>query len=452
MKKIEKRAIMCLLIAAVLVLGVGLFSYRYVADGKDWAMFSGNKTVHTNGKLDRGSVYDINGKKILNNAGGKMDFSDNLSTRKALVHLSGDKAGNITTGANNIFADKLMGYNLISGTYSANDKGRKVNLTVDADVCTTANNALYGRSGTVGVYNYKTGEIICAVSSPNYDPSNPPTISSDDKSGIYMNRLFSARFSPGSIFKLVTAAASIETKSDYSSWKYNCTGRLSFNSADRVTCPSAHGTVDLEEALAVSCNCYFGQLSQELGPKVLKKYTKKTGLTTSRDINGISTAKGKFAFPDSGINLAWAGIGQHNDLLNPSTMMIYMGAIANGGKAVLPKIIHNTTFDNGIPASFSLIKKKSKQMIEETTATTLQKMMRNNVEENYGTDNFPGLNICAKSGTAEVGGNKAPNSWFSGFINDENNPYAFIVLVENGGSGKSVAGSIANTVLQEVVD
>ena len=79
-------------------------------------------------------------------------------------------------------------------------------------------------------------------------------------------------------------------------------------------------------------------------------------------------------------------------------------------------------------------------------------MMANNVKSHYGSDMFPGLNVCAKSGTAEVGGNKKPNAWFSGFIDDEQNPYAFVVLVENGGYGTSVAGSVANKVLQDIVN
>ena len=90
-------------------------------------------------------------------------------------------------------------------------------------------------------------------------------------------------------------------------------------------------------------------------------------------------------------------------------------------------------------------------MIEPSTAASLQEMMANNVENNYGTYNFPDLNICAKSGTAEVGNGNEPNAWFTGFLNDENNPYAFIVLVENGGYGSEAAGAVANKVLQAAV-
>lgn len=452
MKKIEKRAIMCLLLAGVLVIGLGVFCFRYVKDGSDWAIFTANKQVYNDkGKLKKGALYDRNGKELMSNRSGKMRFNDDYAIRKANVHLTGDRRGSIATGANQVFADKLAGYNPITGTYSLLKKGRNVNLSIDADICVTANKALDGRRGTVGVYNYKTGEIICLVSSPNYDPADPPEYSPDDKSGTFMNRFFSAKFTPGSIFKLVTAAASIENKSDYATWEYKCTGVSSYGGSDRVTCQSAHGTVNLEKALAVSCNCYFGKLTEQLGSKVMEDYVEKTGLTISRDINGISTAKGSFEFPDSGINLAWSGIGQHKDLVNPCTMMTYMGAIANGGRAVQPKILKSVKFSTGIPASFPW-KSWTKRMIEEDTATILQNMMRNDVEENYGTDNYPGLNICAKSGTAEVNKSKRPNAWFTGFLKDDDHPYAFIVLVENGGFGSDVAGSIANKVLQKVVE
>lgn len=452
MKKIERRAIMCLLLAGFLVIGLGVFCFRYVKDGSDWATYTANKQIYNDkGRLKTGSLYDRNGQLLLTNTSGKMQFSDTASIRRANVHLTGDRSGNIATGANSVLADKLSGYNLLTGTYSLLGKGRNVNLTIDADICATANKALNGRRGTVGVYNYKTGEIICLVSSPNYDPTDPPKISEDDDSGIYMNRFFSATFTPGSIFKLVTAAASIENKSDYASWEYTCTGRQSYGGSDRVTCQESHGTVNLEEALAVSCNCYFGKLAEALGPDVMEEYVEKTGLTISRDINGISTSKGTFEFPDSGINLAWAGIGQYKDLINPCTMLTYMGSIASGGRAVQPKIVRNVKFSTGLPASLPW-KSWTKRMIEEDTASILQNMMRNNVEDNYGTDNFPGLDICAKSGTAEVGKNKRPNAWFTGFLRDEDHPYAFIVLVENGGFGSEVSGSIANKVLQEVVE
>ncbi len=454
MKKIEKRAIMCLLLAGVLVIGLGIFCFRYVKDGSDWAIYSANKQIYNDkGRLSIGTLNDRNGTLLMTNSNDKMRFNDNKKIRKATVHLTGDRSGNVATGANLVFASKLSGYNPILGTYSVHGTGRTVNLTIDADLCATANDALDGRQGTVGVYNYETGEILCAVSSPNYDPTNPPKLDKDDTSGLYLNRFFSSTFTPGSIFKLVTAAASIENYEKYASWEFDCDGEEVYGKGenDRVTCQEKHGRVTLKEALAVSCNCYFGKLTEILGPNLMEEYVKKTGLTTSRNVDGIETAKGTFDFPNHGVRLAWAGIGQHNDMVNPCAMMTYMGAIANGGRAIQPKILDSVTFNNGVPAGFSW-KSRTNRMIEEDTAAILKDLMRNNVEENYGTENFPGLEICAKSGTAEVQKEGKPHAWFTGFLNDEEHPYAFIVLVEKGGFGSDVAGSVANKVLQEVVE
>ena len=446
MKKIEKRAIMCLLLAFVLLTGVGIFSYRYVAHGDDWASYEGNRDVYNEGDLSKGKLYDTNGTLLMQNTPDGMIFNDDASVRTALMHITGDKDNNISTGANRAFTDELIGYNLINGVYSLNNAGKDVSLTLDANICATAYEALAGRSGTVGVYNYKTGEILCMVSSPTYDPVDPP---SEPEDGVYINRFTSATFVPGSIFKLVTAAAAIENLDDAYTWEINCTGSVSYGGEYAVTDVSAHGTVDLEKALEVSCNCYFGQLAEKLGPDLLEKYTEKAGLMTSYDIDGIKTTEGTFDFPDSGMNLAWTGIGQWEDMINPCSMMVYMGAIANGGEATHPNIVKPTTF---MGKQIDKITTKTTNMIDSMTAASLTEMMANNVVSHYGSENFPGLSLCAKSGTAEVGDYKEPHAWFAGFLNDDSNPYAFIVLVENSGYGADVAGAVANTVMQAVVN
>lgn len=451
MKKIEKRAIMCLCLALVLFVGLGVFCYRYVKDGDDWVSYEGNRDVYAEGDLAKGALYDRNGLLLMKNSGSGTTYNESSSIRKALMHITGDTDNNISTGANRAFTDELIGYDLVNGVYTLNNEGESLTTTLDANVCATAYEALAGRRGTVGVYNYKTGEIICMVSSPTYDPADPPATPEE---GAYINRFTSATFVPGSIFKLVTAAAAIENLEDAYTWTVNCTGSVDYGSGDKVTDMSVHGTVDLKKALEVSCNCYFGQLAEKVGSGQLKVYTEKLGLTKSVDINGIKTAEGTFDYPDSGVGLAWTGIGQWHDMVNPCSMMVYMGAIANDGKAVTPYIINPSSlvgrkFLQLTTEEFDL---KSEKLIEASTASSLKSMMANNVENHYGSSSFPGLDICAKSGTAEVGNGKNPNAWFVGFLDDPDNPYAFVVLVENGGYGSSVAGSVANTVLQDIVN
>lgn len=451
MKKLEKRAILCLVLAGMLLLGLAFFIFQYITKGDDWASFAANRHLYQNGNLIRGSIYDVDGDLLLENSEEGTIYSDSAAVRRATIHAVGDVDGNIGNGAVTSFADKLTGYNLITGTYSLTGRGRNLYLSIDDEVCRVANEALDGRSGMVGVYNYETGEVICMVSSPNYDPLDPPTLDDDDDSGLYLNRFLSGAIVPGSIFKLVTLAAAIDNKDDIYDWTYECTGELQLGD-DVITCPNAHGTVDIARALSVSCNCAFGELTLEVGSEVMTQYVEDLGLTASRSINGINTAKGKFTFPDDDdASLAWAGIGQYEDLINPCTMLTYMGAIASGGRAVVPDLIHSVRTQGGIPLQIPW-KKHTKRLISESTADELAELMHNNVVTNYGEGNYPGLDLCAKSGTAEVGGDLEPNAWFAGFLRNEDAPYAFIVLVENGGSGSRVAGSVANEVLQAVVN
>ncbi len=453
MKKLERRAILCLALVLVLLGGIGYYVTRLVEYGGDWVSYPANKHIYNNGYIAKGVIYDRNGKLLVkNNSEGKKVYNDTEGIRRATVHVVGDKVGNIATGANIVFADKLVGYNFIDGTYTTNDKSRELYLTIDADVCRTANQALDGRDGTVGVYNYKTGEIICMVSSPNYDPNNPPEVSSDDDSGIYINKFISNRTVPGSTFKLITATAAIDTMDDYEDFTYTCKGFEQYGKAkvDRVKCAYPHGTVDIQKALEVSCNCAFGKLASEVGQKKMEEYTQRAGLLGRYSIDGIMTLPSSIEFTSGGVSLAWAGIGQYHDLVNPCSMMVYMGAIANHGEAPIPRILSKMKLPSGLPGSVGDTQ-MTDELINADTAKTLARYMRLNVENNYGSYNFPDLKLYAKSGTAELGDDKSPHAWFVGFIKNEDYPYAFVCLVENGGRGAEVAGNVANQVLQKII-
>ena len=91
-------------------------------------------------------------------------------------------------------------------------------------------------------------------------------------------------------------------------------------------------------------------------------------------------------------------------------------------------------------------------MMSANTAANMKSMMRYNVQSWYGDGNYPGLNLCAKSGTAQIDSDEDHNiAWFTGFMDDSKHPYAFVVVVENGGSGSQTAGPIANQLLQQLL-
>lgn len=451
MRKIEKRAVLCLIIALALIAGLGLFCFRFVKNASDWAAYPYNRHMYSNsGQLLSGTILDRDGDVLTEVKDGERVYYPDATVRRATVHAVGDGSGYIGTGALTAFADRLSGYNLITGGYSPLGSGRNLTLTLDAYLNVTAYNAMDGRQGTVGVYNYKTGDILCMVSTPSFDPENPPDASSAED-GIYLNRFLSSAQVPGSIFKTVTLTAALENLPDLKGRTFTCTGETTVGGTV-ITCPKPHGKMDIESAFANSCNGVFGALAAELGGDTMTKYVEQAGLTRRMSVDGIMTAAGHYdvSEADKG-QIGWSGVGQYTDTVNPCNMMAYMGAIANGGTAAVPRLILDITTPSGIPMSWQRTE-ETDTLVQASTASQVKEMMKNNVVQTYGTDRFRGLDIGAKSGTAEVGGDKRPNAWFAGFLDDPEHPYAFIVLVENGGGGASVAGEIAATVLQACVD
>ena len=454
MKKIEKRTVVCLILTLILLLGVGLFVVRFFLNGGSWASFAANRHLYNSqGQLSVGRVLDRDG-DVLSWADeeGTRHYYENATVRKATLHAVGDAQGKIGTGALTAFASQLSGYNLITGAYSPLGNGNDLYLTLDARLNYIAYQALGGRKGAVGVYNYETGEILCMASSPTYDPLDPPEDVEDNPAydGVYLNRFLSGTFPPGSVFKTVTLAAAIENIPDLFDRRWTCTGSTVVG-GETITCPHVHGEMDIYDALANSCNGVFGQLAAELGPEVMAKYTQQAGLTSSYKVSGLTSAAGRFDFTGTTGQLAWAGVGQYNDLANPCAIMTYMGAIANGGKAAVPRLILKVENPLGLP-SLPQWTSKTGTLIESSTAATLADIMSRNVIDAYGSGRFPNMDICAKSGTAEVGGGNSPHAWFAGFLRNEDAPYAFVVLVENGGSGADVAGSVAAQVLDALVN
>ncbi|MBQ6404142.1 MAG: penicillin-binding protein, partial [Oscillospiraceae bacterium] len=163
------------------------------------------------------------------------------------------------------------------------------------------------------------------------------------------------------------------------------------------------------------------------------------GFTRSHKLDDIVTAGGSFTKDNPGTpGLAWSGIGQFEDAVCPYSMLRYVSAIASNGILQEPTLLVGK--DNG-----------SANLMQSTTANKLRDMMSYNVQAHYGAWNFPGLNLCAKTGTAEVGDGTS-HAWFTGFLLDEAHPYAFVVIVENAGAGITAAAPVANAVLQAAVN
>lgn len=438
MKKIMYRSYFAFIIAIAVVLGVGVYLVRLWTDGDDWVMLRANQSVFSEGVLDTGVLTDRNG-VVLSKAGdGAYSYAEDETVRKSCFHVVGDYTGNVGTGALSLFDDKLAGYDKISGTSSISGKGSTVRLSIDSELNAAAYEALAGRRGAVLISNYETGEILCMVSTPSYDPNTAPDLTSSSYEGVFINRTIGATYTPGSVFKLVTLAAAIETLPDLDNMSFYCGGSENVG-GDTVTCTGMHGTQNIEEALAHSCNCAFSQLAQKLGAEKIAEYAEKFGITESFDLCGAQTKAGSFEKAENGTSdLSWSAIGQYTDLVSPYAMLRVVSAIANGGVVEEPTLLKGGKTDGT-------------RIMEQTTADKIASMMNYNVVYAYGEYLFPGLKMCAKTGTAEVG-DGTDHAWFTGFLDDDEHPLAFAIIIENGGGGLVNAGALANKVLQTAVE
>jgi len=430
-------SLLCLVL--LIAAGLSFYIFRYVTQGADWVSFASNQTVYSQGQLMMGTIYDRNGIVLASVEGDERVYAESKDIRKATLHAVGDLSGNIGTGALTAFSPELIGYDPVNGAYSVGSTGGEVHLSIGAELNAVALEALDGRKGVVAVSNYETGEIICMVSSPTFDPCDPPADFDDEKyDGVYINRFLSSAYTPGSTFKIVTLTAALENISRLSKRTFTCNGQVNIG-GNIITCTGNHGEINIEEAFAVSCNCAFGELAAELGSETLAEYAEEFGLTESMSIDGITTAPGRYEVTEDKAHTAWSGIGQFTDMINPAAMLRLVGAVANDGVAAdLTLRLDGSNSETRI--------------MKGSTAKEVAEMMNYNVHYTYGTDNYPGLELYAKSGTAEVGSDEKATALFVGFIEDEDHPYAFVVIIENGGGGSKNAGPVANTVLQAAVN
>ena len=449
MRKISNRAFLAAALAAALLLGLLVFCGEYFVNAKHWVSFPGSPHVYTGVNPDCGRIYDRNGTILLDTNDGRV-YSADASVRVSTMHLLGDRDGYISAPLLKTYASKMIGFDVVNGLYTDEPGSVAARLTISAKVQAAAQQALGEYHGTIGVYNYKTGELLCAVTSPSYDPDNVPDIAGDTTGqfdGVYVNRFFDAAYTPGSIFKLVTAAAALENIPDVQTRTFTCTGKTIIGGQE-IICSGVHGSLDLSGALAHSCNIAFGELALELGAETLQEYAEKFGLNESHDCDGYKSAKGHFDLTDADDgDVAWAGIGQYTTQVSALAFLRYLSAIANGAEAAEPYLMQRVR--KGDDITYEAETEFSAPMLDASTAEALTKLMRNDVQTVYGDWQFGGLSVCAKSGTAEREG-KTANAMFAGFVLDESCPVAFVVFVEGGGAGSATACPMAAKVLQAV--
>lgn len=444
MKTVGFRSVVLYILLAVFLGGLGYLVVNLFFHGRQWAMQPYNG--HLSAQM--GDIKDRNGNVLATSQDGERFYSDDETVRRALLHTIGDTAGYIGTGVQSVMGDKLTGYNLITGLNRTpfTSLSSKLELTVDQAACAAAYNAMAGRSGAAILYDYESGDILCKVSAPTFDPAFvPEDIETNDAyKGAYVDNTLSSSFTPGSIFKVVTAAAAMDLWPDsWSTRTYECWGSEEIGGSN-ITClhGESHGNQDMFAALGNSCNIYFAKLAGDMGGEALQRKAEEMGFNVNLDFHGVTVAKSSLDLSAANANeLGWAAVGQYTVLTNPYHMMVLMGAVAKGGTYTQPRLTERGDFFSGVGTPGRLMGPE--------TAQQLKSLLRSDVENYYGDWMFPqGMNVCAKTGTGEVGEGKAPNCWMVGFCDSAQYPYAFAVVVEEGEGGIETAGSLVSAMLQ----
>ncbi len=454
MNRIAGRAVITILLAMALIAGFSFFVAEYVTQSDNWVVSSGSPHIYNGDNINCGVIVDRDNVLLADMRTGR-EYSTSEVLRKSTIHWLGDRYGNISAPAISHYAQQIAGFDLLSGVYSYGDASGVVELTLSGMVQQAALEALGNRKGTVAVYNYKTGQILCAVTTPTYDPDHVPEIDKDTTGayeGVYVNRFTQSTYIPGSIFKIVTLAAALESIEDIQQQTFTCSGSYEVE-GEKITCEVTHGQQSLKNAFSNSCNCAFAQIAIALGGDTLAQYAEKFGITDRITFDGITTAEGNFEAASDAINVAWSGVGQYNNQINPCAYLTFMSAVAGNGQTVNPYLVEKITV--GSEDTYQAEVHTGEKILSDATVQVLQEYLRNNVSSRYGDGNFPGLTVCAKTGTAQVGGEQKPNAMLAGFCADEEYPLAFIVCVEDAGYGSTVCIPIASKVLascKEVLD
>jgi peptidoglycan glycosyltransferase len=361
---------------------------------------------------------------------------------------------------------------LISGQ---DPMGASVEVAIDPVAQQAAWDALGDYTGAVIVTEPSTGRIIAMVTKPTFDPNSMAVHNSAEVTATYdglladpadplFNRATGGDMNPpGSVFKLVTVAAALE------SGKYTPDSQLPNPSAftlpgtDSVVRNTEGGncgggeTVSIATALRLSCNIPFAELGIELGDAAIREQAEKFGFNNEFFIPTV-TEPSVYPRALDDAQTALTAFGQYEVRATPMQMAMVSAAIANGGIVMNPNLVDQITAPDFTPLQ-EFEAEEFGRAISEETANTMVGMMVNGVENGAASNaRIDGVSVAGKTGTAENGESDPYTLWFTGFAPADNPQYAITVLVEDGGGlgqegyGNLIAAPVAKQVLEAVLN
>ncbi len=336
--------------------------------------------------------------------------------------------------------------------------GRNIRLTLDFNLQRTAEEALAGRSGAAVALDPRTGEILALASSPSYDPNAfVGSLSAADWRQLsgpghpQQNRATTSRFPPGSLFKIVTAAAALEAGEVHPDEWFKCTGVFRLGSW-RMRCweRAGHGDITFTQGFARSCNVMFAALGRRVGPEKLAEMARRFGLGRASGLELPDESAGLVPDPRwkrERRHQPWyqgdtcqMAVGQADCLVTPLQMAQMVAAIANGGRLMLPHVILDVEGEPGPrePVQTGSVGLKA-STLEAIRDGMIGVVSPGGTAARIASDRY---RIAGKTGTAQATGG-APHAWFAGFAPADDPRIALAVVVEHGGNGSTAAAPIA---------
>jgi penicillin-binding protein 2 len=332
--------------------------------------------------------------------------------------------------------------------------GNDIFLTIDATIQEIAYDELGDRKGCVAVMDPRNGEILALVSNPSFDPGNIVFYLDEKRhpEKPFFNRVIKGQYPPGSIFKIITEIAALETGTIKEFDRIECTGVMEVK--DRIFhCwkEEGHGWVDINLALPFSCNIFFGTIGMKVGVSKLIEYAKKFELGKPTGIDLPGEASGYIPEPSEAdpLNLS---IGQGPITTTPIQLLSLISTVANGGNIWQPFILKKIISKKGEILKELQPNLRKTVYIDQEALEILRKGLKNVVEFGTGVRaKVEGLEIAGKTGTAQRAATELELPTHGAFVcyaPFDKPKIAVIVFIDYGSSPQ--AAEIAGRILKRI--
>lgn len=408
--------------------------------------------------------------------GGQFDYQRTYPDGELYAHVTGfNSYDRGSAGLERAYGAELAGTSdslfvrrLVDTLTGRPPAGATIETTIDPAAQEAAADALGNRTGAVVALDAETGAVLAMVSSPSYDP-NPLSSTDISASGKayeavlaetgnpMTNRAANEIYPPGSVFKLVTAAAALENGVQPDTMIDTPAELTLPNTRTQLpnSTPCGNTQQSLDRALQLSCNTTFANIGIDLGDDTLRGQAEKFGWGYElEDLNGVPA---RFPEDPDPAQTALSAIGQFDVASNPLHMAMVAAGIANDGVVMEPYLVQTVRAADLTPVSTTQPAELSRAMSADN-ARKLQGMMVNVVQQGTGTNaRISGLTVGGKTGTAQTTPDRPPYAWFTAFAENDNRKIAVAVFVESANvprseiGGNVVAAPIAKAVVQALM-